>query len=127
MLSNRVRTYLAVLAITGTALLAACSAGDDPETIVEEAQEDDFAALVVDEPFEGTAPVDEVLSPNAFRLLDTLVVSGEPFDVVEGQRVVVIGTVRDDLDAVADELGIDLDEVPDEDLFVVADTVRDSQ
>lgn len=111
------------------ALLPSCAGGDDAETIVEEAEEEGFEELLIDEPFEGTATVEDVLSPNAFLLLDTLVVSAEPVEVVEGELVEVSGIVRDDLDAVAEDFAVDLDEARDAHdggLFVVAASVEEA-
>lgn len=112
---------LALVAVVG------CSS-DDPETIVGAAQEDGFEELIVGEPFEGTAMVTEVLSPHAFRLLDTLVVSADELDVTEDERVDVQGTVRDaTIDELEEELGVDLgDEVADAHdggLLVVAESI----
>lgn len=119
-----------VVVLALAALLPSCAAGDDPETIVEEAEEEGFEELLIDEPFEGTAIVEDVISPNAFRLRDTLVVSAEPVEVVEGELIEVTGIVRDDLDAVAEELATDLDEARDAHdggLFVVAATVEEAR
>jgi hypothetical protein len=62
---------------------------------VEEAEEEDFEGLVVNEPFEGTAVVTEVISPRAFELFDTLVVSRMPLDLRADERVRVRGLIRD--------------------------------
>lgn len=128
--SMKPKNHAIVLALGLGALLPSCAGGDDPETIVEEAQEEGFEELLVDEPFEGTAIVEDVLSPNAFRLLDTLVVTAEPVELVEGELVEVVGVVRDDLDAVAEELATDLDEASDAHdggLFVVAISVEEAR
>lgn len=85
------------------------SAEGDPETIVEQATEEDFEEMVVGQPFEGTAVVTEVISPRAFRLFDTLVVSRLELDLREDERVRVRGTVRDTSIAMLEtELGIAL-------------------
>lgn len=104
------------------------SADGDPETIVEEAQEDDFEELVVDEPFEGTAVVTEVISPRAFTLFDTLVVSRQEVDLRRDERVRVRGTVRDTTIAELEQrLDVDLSDAVaaahDGGLLVVADDV----
>lgn len=124
----------AVLA-AGAVLLAGCgdegdveSAEGDPETIVEEAQEEDFEHLVVDEPFEGTAVVTEVISPRAFKLFDTLVVSAEEVDVRVDERALVRGTVRDaTVGELEEQLGVELadavDDAHDGGLLIVADEV----
>lgn len=111
-----------ISALMAIALLAAACAGDDSETIVEKAAEENTPAVVLGERFEGTATVDEVLSNHAFRLLDTLVVSAEPVDVAEGERVVVRGTVRRwDVQAIEEDLAVNFDEPLDllDDEFVV--------
>ena len=105
------------------------SADGDPETIVEEAQEEDFEELVVDEPFEGTAVVTEVISPRAFTLFDTLVVSRQEVDVRADERVRVRGTVRDTtIEELEQQLDVDLSDAVagahDGGLLVVADDVR---
>lgn len=104
------------------------SAEGDPETIVEEAQEEDFEQLVVGEPFEGTAVVSEVLSPHAFRLFDTLVVSRQRLDLRPDERVRVRGTVRDTtIVELEGQLGIGLadavEEAHDGGLLIVAEEV----
>lgn len=116
-------------------LLAACDgAGDvesaegDPETIVEEASEQDFQELVVDEPFEGTAVVTQVISPRAFKLFDTLVVSQQDVGLRADERARVRGTVRDaTIEELEQRLGIDLSEAVadahDGGLLIVADDV----
>ena len=122
--------------VASVMLLAACDgAGDvesaegDPETIVEEASEQDFAALVVDEPFEGTAVVTEVISPRAFKLFDTLVISQHDVDLAVDERAEVRGTVRDaTIEELEQRLGIDLSEAVadahDGGLLIVADETR---
>ena len=104
------------------------SADGDPGTIVEEAQEEDFEQLVVDEPFEGTAVVTEVISPRAFTLFDTLVVSRQEVDLRADERVRVRGTVRDTTIAeLEQQLEVDLSDAVagahDGGLLVVADDV----
>lgn len=128
----RTRPGAARLALRGALLVFLAvplgCAGDDAETVVEEADERDRPELVLGRPFEGTALVDDVLTPRAFRLLDTLVVSAEPVEVVEGERAVVTGRVRRwDVAAVENELGVDLDASlhdVDEDLVVLAEHVE---
>ncbi len=121
--------------VTVALLLVGCDGGGDvesaegdPETIVEEAQEQDFEELVVDEPFEGTAVVTEVISPRAFKLFDTLVVSRQELGVRADERAVVRGTVRDvTVNELEEQLGIDLGdsvaEAHDGGLLIVADEV----
>lgn len=116
-------------------LLAACGGGSDvesadgdSETIVEDAQEQGFEELVVDEPFEGTAVVTSVLSPHAFNLLDTLVVSKQVLDVKADERVRVRGTVRrTTIEELEGQLGVDfteaVHEAHDGELLVVAEEV----
>lgn len=120
---------------SGTLLLTGCggngdveSAEGDPETIVEEAQEQDFEELVVDEPFEGTAVVTEVISPRAFKLFDTLVVARHDLDLRADERARVRGTVRSTtIEALERELAVDLadavGEAHDGGLLIVADEV----
>lgn len=104
--------------------------GDDSETIVEEAVEEDRPEIVLGERFEGTATVDEVLGTYAFRLLDTLVVRSEPVDVAEGERVVVRGTVRRwEVQAIEEDLAVNFDEpldLLDDELVVVADHIEEA-
>jgi hypothetical protein len=105
------------------------SAEGDPETIVEAAQEQDFEELVVDEPFEGTAVVTEIVSPRAFRLFDTLVVSEQELDLNTDERAVVRGTVRDTtINELEQQLGIEFGDAVadahDGGLLIVADEVR---
>lgn len=104
------------------------SADGDPETIVEEAREEDFEKLVVDEPFEGTAVVTEVISPRAFTLFDTLVVSRQEVDLRRDERVRVRGTVRDTtIEELEQLLDVDLPDAVaaahDGGLLIVADDV----
>lgn len=89
-------------AVTVAVMMSSCEGGGevesaegDAETIVEEAEEEDFEGLVVNEPFEGTAVVTEVISPRAFELFDTLVVSRVPLDLRADERVRVRGLIRD--------------------------------
>lgn len=117
-------------------LLAGCdgdgdveSAEGDPDTIVEEAKEEDFEDLVVDQPFEGTAVVTEVIAPHAFKLFDTLVVSRQELDLRADERARVQGVVRDTtIDQLEQRLGIDLaeavSEAHDGGLLIVAEEVR---
>lgn len=105
------------------------SAEGDPETIVEAAQEQDFEELVVDEPFEGTAVVTEIVSPRAFRLFDTLVVSEQELDLNTDERAFVRGTVRDTtINELEQQLGIEFGDAVadahDGGLLIVADEVR---
>ena len=105
------------------------SADGDPETIVEEAQEEDFEDLVVDDPFEGTAVVTEAISPRAFTLFDTLVVSRQEVDLRADERARVRGTVRDTtIEELERQLGVDLSDAVaaahDGGLLIVADDVR---
>ena len=105
------------------------SADGDPETIIEEAQEEDFEELVVDDSFEGTAVVTEVISPRAFTLFDTLVVSRQEVDLRVDERVRVRGTVRDTtIEELEQQLDVDLSDAVagahDGGLLVVADDVR---
>lgn len=115
--------------------LAGCDTGSDvegadgdPATIVEAAEEEDFENLVIDEPFEGTAVVTEVVSARAFTLFDTLVVAPRPLDLKVDERVLVRGTVRSTtIEELESELGVDLAEAAadahDGDLLIVADEV----
>lgn len=103
-------------------------AGGDPATLVEVAEEEDFENLVVDEPFEGTAVVTEVVSPRAFTLFDTLVVAPRQLDLNVDERVRVRGTVRSaTIQELESELGVDLTEAVtdahDGELLIVADEV----
>jgi hypothetical protein len=105
------------------------SAEGDPETIVEAAQGQDFEELVIDEPFEGTAVVTEIVSPRAFRLFDTLVVSEQELDLNTDERAVVRGTVRDTtINELEQQLGIEFGDAVadahDGGLLIVADEVR---
>lgn len=105
------------------------SSEGDPETIVEEAQEEDFENLIVDQPFEGTAVVTEVISPRAFKLFDTLVVSRQETDLRADERALVRGTVRSTtVDELERQLGVDLADAVgaahDGGLLIVADEVR---
>ena len=117
-----------VALVAASFLISGCDQGD-PDTIVEQAQEQDFQELVVDQPFEGTAVVSEVVSPHAFKLFDTLVVSRQRVDLQVDERVRVRGVVRSTgIEELEDELGVELaDAVADAHdggLLVVADEVR---
>ncbi len=125
---RRDRREWAVALVVASLLASGCDQGD-PETIVEEAQEDDFQELVVDQPFEGTAAVSEVVSPHAFKLFDTLVVSRQRLDLQVDERVRVQGMVRStSVEELEGQLGVELaDAVADAHdggLLVVADEVR---
>lgn len=130
MASSRFRLALFVVVASVPTVAGAACQGDDPESIVEEAVEQDQPQIVLGERFEGTAPVGEVLSPHAFRLLDTLVVTPTEPRVAEGVRFVVRGTVRRwDPPAIEKELGLDFDDAvedADDELVVVADHVEEA-
>lgn len=124
---RRDRRGWALALVVASLLISGCGQ-DDPETIVEEAQEEDFRELVVDQPFEGTAVVSEVVSPHAFKLFDTLVVSREPVELEVDERVRVRGVVRStSIEELENRLGVELaDAVADAHdggLLVVADEV----
>ncbi|HEV2070061.1 MAG TPA: hypothetical protein VGR26_09735 [Acidimicrobiales bacterium] len=125
---RRHRREWALALVVASLLIGGCGQ-DDPETVVEEAQEEDFQELVVDQPFEGTAVVSEVVSPHAFKLFDTLVVSRQRLEVEVDERVRVRGMVRSaSVEELEDQLGVELaDAVADAHdggLLVVADEVR---
>lgn len=104
------------------------NADGDPATIVGAAEEEDFANLVVGDHFEGTAVVTEVVSPHAFTLFDTLVVSPPQLDLAVDERVQVRGTIRSTtIEELESELGVDLAQAVadahDGELLIVADEV----
>ncbi len=104
------------------------SAEGDPATIVEEAREQGFEDRVANQPFEGTAVVTEVISPRAFKLFDTLVVSRREVDLRADERARVRGTVRSTtIQALERELGVDfadaVGQAHDGGLLIVADEV----
>lgn len=117
------------MGLVAVALLGNACADDDSETILEEAAEEE-PGIVLGKRFEGTAPVDEVLGPHAFRLLDTLVVSAEPVDVDEGDRIVVRGVVRRwEVEAIEQDLAVNFSEtldLLDDELVVVADHLEEA-
>jgi hypothetical protein len=124
------RSYAAAFLLTAALLTLGGCGDDEPETVLNNLDDERTAELVTGEPFEATAMVDGVLSEHAFRLLDTLVISAEPLEVREGERVRVTGEISDEASAELEaRLGTDLDgdvteEIDDADLFVVATEVE---
>ncbi len=121
------------LGIAIASLTAGCGGDDEPETVIGALEGgEEVAELVTGEPFEATAVVDDVVSPQAFYLLDTLVVSADASGVVEDERVVVTGEITEaDPEVVEDLLGVPLDDearaaLDDVELVVVASRIEET-
>ncbi len=129
MTTSRFRRCLYV-GLAVAVLTAGCS-DDEPETVIGAVEGEATAELVTGEPFEATAEVDDVVSPQAFYLLDTLVIAEDVSGLVEDELVLVTGEITEaDPEAVEGVLGLPLDEetraaLEDVELVVVASRIED--